>query len=137
MKFNLFLGAAGEYQTLLQQVTLPYVDHDKCETLLRATRLGERFGLGESFNCAGGKFQSMFTMATRVVEFSNGGVQKKDLWPKINILKGNHCILRILGVPVCQKLGMILENKVVQKMKLEKNVLFTKKLSPKLTLLNE
>ena len=47
-------------------------------------------------------------------------------WPKINILKGNHCILRIRGAPVCQKLGMILENKVVQKLKLEKNV-FNKK----------
>ena len=74
---NLFLGAAGEYQTLLQQVTLPYVDHDKCETLLRATRLGERFGLGESFNCAGGKFQSIFTMAIRVVKFSNGGLKER------------------------------------------------------------
>ena len=39
---------------------------------------------------------------------------------KINILKGNHCILRIRGAPICQKLGMILENKVVQKLKLEK-----------------
>ena len=37
---------------------------------------------------------------------------------------------------VRQKLGMILENKVVQKLKLEKNV-FYKKLSPKLILLNE
>ena len=35
-------------------------------------------------------------------------------WPKINILKGNYCILRIWGAPVCQNLGMILENKVVQ-----------------------
>ena len=48
---------------------------------------------------------------------------------KINLLKGNHCILRIRGAPVCQKLGMILENKVVQRLKLEKNV-FYKKLSP-------
>ena len=30
-------------------------------------------------------------------------------------------ILRIRGAPICQKLGMILENKVVQKLKLEKN----------------
>ena len=37
----------------------------------------------------------------------------------IDMLKGNHCILRIRGAPVCQKLGMILENKVVQKLKLE------------------
>jgi hypothetical protein len=44
----------------------------------------------------------------------------------IHILKGNHCILRIPGAPVRQKLGMILENKVVQKLKLEKNVFFKK-----------
>ena len=48
------------------------------------------------------------------------GPEKQDFWPKINILKGNHCILRIVGAPVRQKLGMILENKVVQKLKLEK-----------------
>jgi len=39
------------------------------------------------------------------------GPKKQDVWPKI---KGNHCILRIRGAPVRQKLGMILENKVVQ-----------------------
>ena len=53
------------------------------------------------------------------------GPTKQDFWPKINILKGNHYILRIQGAPVCQKLGMILENKVVQKLKLEK-MFFTK-----------
>ena len=37
---------------------------------------------------------------------------------------------------VHQKLGIILENKVVQKLSLEKNV-FTKKWSPKLILINE
>ena len=37
------------------------------------------------------------------------------------MLKGNRCILRIRGAPVRQKLGMILENKVVQKLELEKN----------------
>ena len=52
------------------------------------------------------------------------GPTKQDFWPKINIL-GNHCILRIRGAPVRQKLGMILENKVVQKLKLEK-MFFTK-----------
>ena len=67
MIFILFLGAAGEYQTLLQQVTLPYVDHDKCETLLRATRLGEKFGLGESFNCA-------------VVSFNQSSLWQYGLW---------------------------------------------------------
>jgi hypothetical protein len=44
--------------------------------------------------------------------------------------------LRVWGAPVRQKLGMILENKVVQKLKLEKTV-FYKKLSPKLIFLNE
>ena len=51
--------------------------------------------------------------------------------PRIDMLKGNHFILRIRGAPVRQKLGMILENKVVQKLKLEKNA-FYKKWSPKL-----
>ena len=64
------------------------------------------------------------------------GPKKQDFWPKINLLKGNHCILRIQGAPVRQKLGMILENKVVQKLKLEKNV-FYKKWSPKLIFLND
>ena len=61
---------------------------------------------------------------------------KQDFWPKINILKGNYCILRIRGAPVLQNFGMILENKVVQKLKLEKNV-FYKKCSPKLIFLND
>ena len=49
--------------------------------------------------------------------------KKQVFWPKINILKENHCILKIQRAQVRQKLGMILENKVVQKLKLEKNVL--------------
>ena len=56
------------------------------------------------------------------------GPQKQDFWPKINILEGNHCILRKQGAPVCQKLGMILENKVVQQLKLEKNGFLHQKL---------
>ena len=45
------------------------------------------------------------------------GPKKQDFWPKINILlMGNHCILRIRGAQVRQKLGMVLENKVVQKL---------------------
>ena len=43
--------------------------------------------------------------------------KKQDFWQKINILRGNHCILRIRGVPIRKKLSMILENKVVQKLK--------------------
>jgi hypothetical protein len=52
--------------------------------------------------------------------FKMVGPKKQGFWPKSNVLKGNHCILRIKGAPVRQKLGMILENKVVQKLKLEK-----------------
>jgi hypothetical protein len=37
------------------------------------------------------------------------GPKKQDFWPKINILEGNHFILRIWGAPNRQKLGMILE----------------------------
>jgi hypothetical protein len=57
------------------------------------------------------------------------GPKKQDFWPKINILKGNHYILRIQGTPVRQKLDIILENKVVQKLKLEKNVFFLQMVS--------
>ena len=64
------------------------------------------------------------------------GPKNQDFWPKNNILKGNHCILRIRGAPVRQKLGMILGNKVVQNLKLEKNVCY-KKWSPKLIFLND
>ena len=56
--------------------------------------------------------------------------------PRIDMLKGNRCILGIRGAPVRQKLGMILENKVVQKLKLVKKVFF-KKWSPKLIFLND
>ena len=46
--------------------------------------------------------------------------------------------MRIRGAPNHQKLGMILENKVVQKLKLEKNgFFFYKKWSPKLIFLYE
>ena len=56
------------------------------------------------------------------------GPKKQDFWPKIKMLKENHCILRIRGPPVCQKLGMILENNVVQKLKLEKEWFFVQKM---------
>ena len=45
------------------------------------------------------------------------GPKKQDIWPKISILKGDYFILWLRGAPVLQKLGMILENKVVQKLK--------------------
>ena len=64
------------------------------------------------------------------------GSKMQDFCPRINVLKGILLkkILRLM--PVCQKLGMVLENKVVQKLKLEKKV-FYKKWSPKLIFLNE
>ena len=64
------------------------------------------------------------------------GPKMQAFCPRINMLKGNRYILRIRGAPVGQKLGMILENEVLQKLKLEKNIFF-KKWSPKLILLNE
>ena len=54
------------------------------------------------------------------------GPRKQHFWPKIKILKGNRCILRIWGAPLLQNLGMILGNKVVQKLKVEKNVFLQK-----------
>jgi hypothetical protein len=47
------------------------------------------------------------------------GPKKQDFWPKINILKPLY--FENTGAPVCQKLGMILENKVVQKFQVENN----------------
>ena len=64
------------------------------------------------------------------------GPRKQDFWPKIRALKRNYYILRIRGVPVCQKWGMILKNKAVQKLNLE-FIFFYKKCSPKLTFLND
>ena len=68
-------------------------------------------------------------ISVRLWNFKEGGPKKQDFWPKINILKGNHCILGIRGAPVHQKLGMILENKVVQKFELEKIVFHQKMVS--------
>ena len=59
------------------------------------------------------------------------GLKMQAFCPRIDC-----CILRIREAPVCQKLGMILENELLQKMKLEKKV-FYKKWSPKLIFLNE
>ena len=56
------------------------------------------------------------------------GPKEQEFWPKINMIKGNHCILRMQGAPVRQKLGMIVENKVVQKLKLEKIGFFLQKM---------
>ena len=62
------------------------------------------------------------------------GPKNKDFWPKINILKGNYCILRIRGVPVRQKSGMILERG--SKLEVRKEC-FLQKRCPKLIFLND
>ena len=57
------------------------------------------------------------------------GSKMQAFCPRIDMLKGNRCILRLQGVPVCQKLGMILENEVLQKLKLEKKSFLQKMVS--------
>jgi len=47
-------GKEGQYQVVLKEVKLPMVSDSQCLTWLRATRLGRRFRLDESFVCAGG-----------------------------------------------------------------------------------
>ena len=49
--------------------------------------------------------------------------KEQDFWPKINILKEKHYILRILSAPVRQKFDMILKDKLVQKLILKKGFL--------------
>ena len=51
------------------------------------------------------------------------GPEIQAFCPRIDMLKGNRCILRIRGVPVRPKLDMILENEVHQKLKLKKGIL--------------
>ena len=59
------------------------------------------------------------------------GPKKQDFWPKINILKGHHFILWIQWITVGQNLGMLLENKVVERLESEKKV-FNEKMVPRL-----
>ena len=68
--------------------------------------------------------------------FKGGILNYKDFWPKINILKENYCILWNDIAVSCQKLGIILENKMFKKLKLSKKT-FYKKCAPKLIVLNE
>ena len=56
------------------------------------------------------------------------GPKKHDFWPKINILK-EPLYFENTGALVRQKLGMILENKVVPKLKLEKKIILQKMVS--------
>ena len=49
------------------------------------------------------------------------GPKEHDVWPKFNIFKGKHYILKIWGAPNRQKLDMILKNIEVEKLKLKKD----------------
>ena len=80
---------------------------------------------------------SLTAMAIPVVEFSREGYKiRKDFSLKININKGNHWLLRIGVVTSCQKLSIILENKVNWKLMLSK-ISITKKCAPKSIFFNE
>ncbi|KAG7172457.1 Phenoloxidase-activating factor 2-like 10 [Homarus americanus] len=48
-------GSEGEYQTILQEVEVPVVDHYQCQQALRSTRLGPSFNLPQGMLCAGGE----------------------------------------------------------------------------------
>jgi len=48
-------GKDAEYQVVLKEVALPVVPREQCVDWLRATRLGRRFKLDQSFICAGGE----------------------------------------------------------------------------------
>ena len=50
----------------------------------------------------------------------------QDFCPRINVLKGVLLKKTLRLLPVRQKLTMVLENKVVQKLKLEKKVFYKK-----------
>ena len=76
-------------------------------------------------------------MANTGCQFFKRGIQNwKDFCLKINIPIGNDWILRIGKVASCQKLGIILEKKVISKLMLSKNV-NNKKCAPKLIFFNE
>ena len=75
------------------------------------------------------------TNVSYVMEFLAWWVLKSKVFAqKSTVVKWNCCILWIDIVWSLQKLGIILESKVVQKLSLEKNV-FNKKVSPKLIFL--
>lgn len=45
----------GRYSAILKKIELPVVPNDKCEQILKNTRLGSFFELDDSFMCAGGE----------------------------------------------------------------------------------
>ena len=64
--------------------------------------------------------------------FNDVSPKKQDFWPRINIRKGKKSV----RMTIRRRLDIIIENKVVQKLKLENNV-FNKKWSPKLIFFND
>lgn len=46
---------SGQFSLIMKEVTLPVLGHDTCQSMLRKTRLGQRFKLHPGFLCAGGK----------------------------------------------------------------------------------
>ena len=68
--------------------------------------------------------------------FKWGVKNLKHFCLRINIFKGNYWILRIGLMGRCQKLGIILESKVIEKLMLSKNV-NNKNCAPKLIFFNE
>ncbi|XP_071559990.1 phenoloxidase-activating factor 2 isoform X1 [Temnothorax nylanderi] len=48
-------GKEGRYQVILKRVELPIVHRDRCQDIMRTTRLGKYFVLDRSFICAGGE----------------------------------------------------------------------------------
>ncbi|CAH0559487.1 unnamed protein product [Brassicogethes aeneus] len=47
-------GKDGRYSSILKKIELPIVQRQRCQELLRTTRLGIHFNLDKSFTCAGG-----------------------------------------------------------------------------------
>lgn len=48
-------GSAGHLQAVMKRVELPIVPFERCQRMLRQTRLGQHFRLHRSFVCAGGR----------------------------------------------------------------------------------
>ena len=71
-----------------------------------------------------------------VVEFQRWWVLKSKIFGQEHTPKGKRKLKFPLGMSVHQKWGIILENKLVQKLSPEKNG-FTKKRSPKLIFLHD
>ena len=82
------------------------------------------------------KLKAMWVMAILVVEFSREGYKIRKVFGKESTAVQWNCWILRFGVVVsCQKLGTILENKVIWKLMLSKNV-NNKKCSPRFVFFN-